>query len=136
MALVTKQQVQGMFQGGNSSSTAGDFVSLLFEIRTNAHIAHLQTKSFAFHKATDELYSDIVGAADAFVEAYQGKFGIITGYKCTNIFEGGDFVAYIQQCMTKIESYRSTLSSGYLEQLVDNIQELLSTTLYKLVNLH
>jgi hypothetical protein len=34
--------------------------------------------------------------------------------------------------MTAFEGYRSTLTDGYLQQMVDNTQELLSSTLYKL----
>ena len=41
-------------------------VSLLFNARTNAHIAHLQTRSFAQHKALDEFYNGILDIADRF----------------------------------------------------------------------
>jgi len=35
-------------------------VSILFNARTNAHIAHLQTRSFAKHKALNEFYDEVV----------------------------------------------------------------------------
>jgi len=137
MALLTKTQLQGMMTKQSApSSSAGGFISLLFEIRTNAHIAHLQTQSFAAHKALNELYDGIVDAADAFAEAYQGQYGIITGYNCGMIAEGSDFTSYLEQCVPKVNSFRSTLTEGYLQQLIDNILELLYTTLYKLKNLH
>jgi hypothetical protein len=38
----------------------------------------------------------------------------------------------LKEKMTSFETYKSTLTDGYLQQMVDNTQELLSTTLYKL----
>ena len=108
------------------------FMSMLFEIQVNAHIAHLQTPSFAEHKALNELYDGIDGALDAYAEAYQGKYGIIKGYKPIVLNEGSDMVSYLTAKMADIEKYRSMLTEGYLQQLVDNIQELLSTSIYKL----
>lgn len=61
-----------------------EFVSYLFEIEVVAHIAHAQTTSFAMHLALGTLYEDIVGHRDSFIESYQGKYGIITGYKSVN----------------------------------------------------
>jgi hypothetical protein len=112
--------------------TAQEYISALFEIETVSHIAHLQTSSFAEHKALNELYDEIADQADAYTEAYQGKYGIVKGYKSFKIQEGLDMVEYLKSKMMEFESYRKSLSDGYLQQMVDNTQELLSTTLYKL----
>ncbi len=112
--------------------TVQEYVSSLLEIQDISHIAHLQTTSFAEHKALNELYDGIADQFDAYVEAYQGKYGIIKGYKSFKLEEGLDMVDYLKEKMTSFETYKSTLTDGYLQQLVDNTQELLSTTLYKL----
>ena len=112
--------------------TVQEYVSALMEIENVSHIAHLQTSSFAEHKALNELYDGIVDQFDAYVEAYQGKYGIIKGYKSFKLEEGVDIVSYLKEKMTAFEGYRGTLTDGYLQQMVDNTQELLSTTLYKL----
>lgn len=112
--------------------TVQEYVSSLLEIQDISHIAHLQTTSFAEHKALNELYDGIADHFDAYVEAYQGKYGIIKGYKSFKLEEGLDMVDYLKEKMTAFETYKSTLTDGYLQQLVDNTQELLSTTLYKL----
>jgi hypothetical protein len=112
--------------------TVQEYVSSLLEIQDISHIAHLQTTSFAEHKALNELYDGIADQFDAYVEAYQGKYGIIKGYKSFKLEEGLDMVDYLKEKMTAFETYKSTLTDGYLQQLVDNTQELLSTTLYKL----
>ena len=45
----------------------GQFVSTLLASRTQAHIFHLQTPSFAAHKALNEYYDEIVGITDGIV---------------------------------------------------------------------
>jgi len=112
--------------------TAPEYISALFEIEIVSHIAHLQTSSFAEHKALNELYDAIADQADAYTEAYQGKFGIVKGYKPIKMQEGVNMVEYLKSKMAEFESYRNSLSEGYLQQMVDNTQELLSSTLYKL----
>ena len=41
-------------------------VSTLFNARTNAHIAHLQTKSYARHIALGDFYDGVLDIADKF----------------------------------------------------------------------
>jgi len=110
----------------------GEFLSSLFEITVVTHIAHLQTSSYAEHKALGELYDGLEDQLDAYAEAYQGEYGIVKGYKSFKISEGGDMVTYLKGKAAEIEKYRSMLTEGYLQQLVDNMLELINTTIYKL----
>lgn len=112
-----------------------DFTAKLFEIEVVAHIAHLQTTSFAKHNALDNLYKDIVDHRDSFCESYQGKYGIITNYSKIEIKEGLDMITYIKDCISGFEKYRLTLTDGYLQQIIDDIIELLASVNYKLINL-
>ena len=112
-----------------------EFISLLFEIEINSHIAHLQTDKYSDHIALNSLYEDIVGLRDRFIESYQGKYGIITNYSKIEIKEGLDMVTYIRTCISEFETYRLTLEDGYLQQIIDDIIELLASTNYKLINL-
>lgn len=108
-----------------------EFASLLFEIEIISHIAHLQTTSYPEHIALNTLYSDIVGHRDSFIESYQGKYGIIKGYKIS-VKEGVDMVTYLKGCSEIINKFRETLEDGYLQQITDDVQELLNSTIYKL----
>ena len=45
----------------------GEFIILCFHARTNAHVLHLQTRSYAAHKALNEFYDEIVELADRLV---------------------------------------------------------------------
>ena len=62
-----------------------DMVCNILHSRTQAHVYHLQTKSYAEHKALNEYYDDIVPVFDGIVETYQGKYGIIKTYKTIEI---------------------------------------------------
>ena len=41
-------------------------------------------------------------------------------------------IPYLTKKSAEFEAYRNTLTEGYLQQMVDNTQELINTTLYKL----
>lgn len=58
-----------------NSSSGGDIVSTLLTIRNQIKLYHWQTKSFADHKATDDLTAALDLAIDRFVEVYMGKYG-------------------------------------------------------------
>jgi hypothetical protein len=115
-----------------SKVTVQDFVSILFDIHTNIHIAHLQTSSYAEHKALDELYTEIVELRDRFIESYQGEYTIIKGYKSFKIQEGIDPVKYLNSKCEIIEEFRESLEIGYLQQIIDDILELIYSVKYKL----
>lgn len=110
----------------------GEFLSSLFEITVVTHIAHLQTSSFSEHKALGELYDGLEDQLDAYAEAYQGEYGIVKGYKDFKLSEGEDMVSYLKKKLIDINKYRGMLTEGYLQQLVDNMLELINTTIYKL----
>lgn len=115
--------------------TIQEFVGALFEIETTAHIAHLQTTSYAQHMALNELYTNIVGWRDSFCESYAGKYGIIKDIPIKKEPEGQDIILYIKRKALAFEEFSSTLKEGYLKQILDSIIELLYTTNYKLKNL-
>lgn len=53
--------------------TPSSFIGALFQSRDMMHIAHLQTTSYAEHKALDGYYSGILEFADTFTETYFGR---------------------------------------------------------------
>ena len=115
------------------------FISTLFASRTQAHIYHLQTKSYAEHMALQEYYEGIVDMIDAIVEAYQGKHGIIKNYTAPAKFENyGDknVVIYFKGlAMFAEKAYDKLPEDSYLQNLYDGVIELIYSTVYKLENL-
>lgn len=55
------------------SSSVGKYIGLLMSSRTQAHVFHLTTKSYAAHKALQAYYEGIVPLLDSYAETYMGK---------------------------------------------------------------
>jgi hypothetical protein len=110
-------------------------ISYLMHSRTQAHVYHLQTPSFAAHKALNDYYEGIVDIVDGLVESYQGKYGIITGYSNFALLEYQSCEAiqeYFKALNTTVEVLRQDIPDSYLQNQVDEVIELIQSTLYKL----
>ena len=62
-------------RAGGPASKGGDLVTSLLIIRNQVKLYHWQTKSFARHKATDDLTATLDTLIDSFVESYMGRYG-------------------------------------------------------------
>lgn len=129
-AKVTKEE---------SPSFVTGFVARLFEARQVTHTIHLQTKSYAEHKALDEFYNGILDLADEFIETYQGEYGIISGYPTLSTQAGnsGDAVAYLEGFASELKKSHSNIKEedSHLNNIIDEMTTLTYRTLYKLKNL-
>ena len=114
---------------------AAEFIGLLFLARDVTHSVHLNTRSYSKHVALNIFYDRIVGAADDFAEAYQGRHGLIgpitlhSAKKTTNVIE------FLEDSLKEIENCRYEVcdkSDSALHQLIDNIVEIYLRTIYKL----
>lgn len=117
-----------------SPSGMEEMSSALMASQTQVHIFHLQTKSYAEHKALQGYYEDIDDLMDSLIEAYQGQFGIIENYQSLPIskYEGKEqIISYFEDLMSMIEKNREDLPS-HLQNIVDTIVELITSTLYKI----
>jgi len=113
-----------------------EFFSMLLNSSTQAHIFHFQTKSYAAHAALGSYYEEVVGLADELIEAYQGKYGIVTGYSSyamKDLKDTESAIEFLNSVHTKAESI--AFSDSDLKNKVDEIKSLIKTTLYKLKNL-
>ena len=125
----------------NPTQVMASFVSTFFASRTQAHIFHLQVKgpgAYAAHIALQGYYEGILPLIDALVESFQGRYGIITGYKCEGqwIENPTDAVKYFEALSMYIEKNRSTLpQDSYIQNQIDAFVELVESTKYKLINL-
>jgi hypothetical protein len=118
------------------SPILGQFISTLFASRTQAHVFHLQTNSFAAHKALNEYYDEIIGIADGIAESIQGKYGIITGYSNIDLLEGNDcneVIKYFTALEMYVERARQTMpQDSYIQNQIDEVVALIVSTIYKL----
>jgi hypothetical protein len=90
------------------------------------------------HKALEDYYTAIVPLLDAYTESYQGKYGIIKRYYNFPQVKGASkrtVLQYFRLVRQDVLKYRATLRDTYLQNMVDEILTLVSSTLYKLFNL-
>ena len=120
----------------HNNPIVGQFVSTLMASRTQAHIFHLQTPSFAAHMALQGYYDGIIDLVDGFVESYQGKYGIVKGYGNIALQEYQSceaIIMYFETLCMFIEKSREMITpDSYLQNQIDTIVELIKSTIYKL----
>ena len=108
---------------------------IMFHSRTQAHVLHIQTKSYAEHKALEGYYDTIVDLIDDITESYQGKHGIIEGYKSYDIVNyqnNSQVVKYFQDLEKEVQKLREFFKESYLQNEIDNVEKLINSTIYKL----
>jgi hypothetical protein len=114
---------------------AADFVGLLFLARDVTHSVHLNTRSYSKHVALNIFYSRIIGAADDFAEAYQGRHGLIGPITLHSAKKTNNVIEFLEDSLKQIEDCRYEIcdkNDSSLQQLIDNIIEIYLRTLYKL----
>ena len=114
---------------------AAEFIGLLFLARDVTHSVHLNTRSYAKHVALNIFYDRIVGAADDFAEAYQGRHGLIGPITLHPVKKTNNVIEFLEDSLKQIEDARYEVcdkSDSSLQQLIDNIVEVYLRTLYKL----
>lgn len=119
----------------NSNNDYAEMISLLLHSRTQAHTLHLQTESYPEHMALNGYYDGIGDLVDGLVESYQGKYGIIKGYKSYNIDEyksTESTIKYLKDLCGKVEKLRGCCKDSYIQNQIDTVCELINSTLYKL----
>jgi len=112
-----------------------DFMGMLFLARDVTHSVHLNTRSFSKHEALNIFYNRIVGAADDFAEAYQGRHGMIGPISLMSAKKTTNVIEFLQDQLDEIEKCRYEVvdkSDSSLQQLIDNIVEIYLRTIYKL----
>lgn len=122
------------------SQPMANFISTLLESRNQAHVFHWQTQgegSDARHRALEAYYDDIVGLMDELVESYQGRYGILRGYKGNaEYLEDQNELKYFEALCMYIEKNRGSLpQDSYIQNQVDEIITLIEKTKNKLANL-
>ena len=112
-----------------------DFVGLLFLARDVAQSVHLNTRSYAKHKALGSFYEDVIGLADDFAEAYQGKHGLIGPITLMSAKKTSNIVDFLKDQLEEIEKCRYEVcdkDETAIQNIIDEIVGLYLKTLYKL----
>lgn len=114
---------------------AADFVGILFLARDVTHSVHLNTRSYAKHKALQKFYESIIDAADDFAEAYQGRHNLIGPISLMSAKKTTNVIEFLESQLAEIEAARYDVcdkDDSPMQNLIDNIVDLYLSTLYKL----
>jgi hypothetical protein len=112
-----------------------DFVGMLFLARDVTHSVHLNTRSYAKHKALGKFYTSVVDLADSFAEAYQGRHGLIGPITLMSAKKTSNIVEFLQDQLAEIEANRYKFcdkEETSIQNIIDEIVALYLSTLYKL----
>jgi DNA-binding ferritin-like protein len=115
--------------------TTADFIGQLFLARDVTHSVHLNTRSYAKHKALQKFYENIIDLADTFAEAYQGKHGLIGSVTLQSAKKTSNVTEFLEDQLKQIEDERYDIcdkSYTPLQNIIDEIIGLYLSTLYRL----
>lgn len=115
------------------SVTIGEFFLKLLHAATNGHILHLQTKSYAQHKALQAYYETLPDLVDNIIEQYQGAYQTIVEYPVNYEAPNSDplkEVYDIRDFLAKNRAIAGDYSS--IQNQIDELMSLLDSTVYKL----
>lgn len=71
----TKKQINKMNKTRKNNYSRENIIILCLEMLNTIKLYHWKTMKYAEHKATDDLYDDLNGKIDEFVEVLMGKNG-------------------------------------------------------------
>lgn len=122
------------FSVEKQSDPVMQFTMCLLHSVTNAHILHLTTKSYAEHKALEDYYTEVGDLVDDFIEAFQGKYGLLHDFTADYQLPGQP-VAYLTYLKDEVATLRRSEKfpqDSELQNSVDEIAQMIDSTLYKL----
>lgn len=110
------------------------FTMCLLHSVTNAHILHLTTKSYAEHKALENYYTEVGDLVDDFIEAFQGKYGLLHDFTADYALPGQpiEYLTYLKDEVATLRRSEKFPQDSELQNTVDEIAQLIDSTLYKL----
>jgi len=115
--------------------SCADFIGTLFLARDVAHSVHLNTRSFAKHKALKGFYESVIDLADTMAEAYQGRHGLIGPISLMSAKKTNNILEFLEGQLADIEEMRYKVvdkSDTALQNIIDEIVALYLSTIYKL----
>jgi DNA-binding ferritin-like protein len=109
-----------------------EFVAALLHSSTVTHFMHWSTDSFSKHMALGDYYVQIIDLTDQFAEAFMGRYEQLKKFP-EEFHNQKDPVKYLENMKDFVQEARKELPQDTeLQNLVDEIADLINSTLYKL----
>jgi DNA-binding ferritin-like protein len=126
------------YKENKTNKSIAPLISVLFHATTQSHIYHLQTDSYAQHKALQEVYEELPNLIDSIVEAYQCEGTPVMGYKAMPYLEDSNPLQYFENVYNQVQMLRYECCSKEdtaIQNEIDNVCLLIKQTKYKLKRL-
>ena len=111
-------------------------ISKMFEARDCIHLVHLNTTSYAEHKALGKFYEEWTDLTDTFIETYAGRYSRIEGEIKIEVASGYNSVEYLQKLRAFVQIEAASIIAPTLDADLANILAdmlgLINHTLYLL----
>lgn len=112
--------------------SCADLIGHLFLARDVTHSVHLNTRSYAKHKALGGFYGKIIDLADDLAETYQGRYGLIGPITLHSAEKTNNVTDFLEDSLKKVEKEREEYDDTAIQNIIDEIIALYLSTLYKL----
>ena len=115
--------------------SCADLIGHLFLARDVTHSVHLNTRSYAKHKALGSFYGKVIDLADDLAEAYQGRHVLIGPITLHSAEKTANVVDFLEDSLDKVEKLRYKVcdkDDTAIQNIIDGIVDLYLSTLYKL----
>lgn len=116
-------------------SQCNEFIGMLFLARDVTHSAHLNTRSYAKHKALGKFYHQVIELSDKFAEVFQGKYGLIGPISLMSAKKTNNVLEFLEGQLDDLMEMRYKVVEKEctpLQNIIDEIFALYYTTIYKL----
>lgn len=119
---------------GSKKTSLQGLVELLFKAQTESHITHIlqRKRLLCEHNAMAAFYEEIEDLVDNIAE-FSMAHGILDNFSVTVCNEISNTESYFENLYKEVETYRPGLNKyPFLISKLDDIQELISQTIYRL----
>lgn len=126
-------EVQIQLGGNELVSLQATAVQHLFAVRSATHTYHLTTKSYEQHVALDTFYKEVTELTDRFAECAASRgFDLSRAQpEPPTVIEA--IVPYMEEVRVYLDAlYKEVAATGELQNIVAELLELTSQTLYRL----
>ena len=109
-----------------------ELLTMFFCVADSAHLAHLNTRSFAQHKALGNFYEFAVEFKDRLIE-YMIGMGYVGNIQLNSVEANEDPVSEAQDALEAIEEFAEEADDSTLENMEADFQEALGKLKYMLM---
>ena len=104
-----------------SNEAANELVQCFYCLSVSAHVAHVNTRSFAQHEALGDFYSKVIDFKDRLVE-YMTGMGYINQVELEEI-EAEDVMEEAEDCCYKLEEFAASNNDEALINMAGEFRE-------------